>query len=118
IAREQARLADAIKYFDAVVTQDSHHSQNEVWREIGLTYFQANQYEDAREALERFLENRPTDAEGHYYYGLTLYKLGRIEEAASQMRAVIEVVRTAPAYKYRLEKRWMTEAQSFLRSQS
>src|SRR5262245_49275515 len=71
IAREQARLADAIKYFDAVVTQDSHHSQNEVWREIGLTYFQANQYEDAREALERFLENRPTDAEGHYYYGLT-----------------------------------------------
>jgi len=118
IAREQSQLADAIKYFDAVVTQDSHHSQNEVWREIGLTYFQANQYEDARDALERFLENRPTDAEGHYYYGLALHKLGRTEEAASQMRAVIEVVRTAPAYKYRLEKRWMTEAQSFLRSQS
>jgi len=118
IAREQGRLPDAIKYFDAVVTQAPHHSQNEVWREIGLTYFQANQHQDAREALERFLENRPTDAEGHYYYGLALHKLGLAEEAASQMRAVIEVVRTAPAYKYRLEKHWMNEAQSFLRSQS
>jgi len=118
IAREQAQLAEAIKFFDAVVTQEPHHSQNEVWREIGLTYFQAGQYEDAREALERFLQNRPTDAEGHYYYGLALHKLGRSDEAASEMRAVIDVVRTAPAYKYRLEKHWMNEAQSFLRSQS
>jgi tetratricopeptide (TPR) repeat protein len=118
IAREQADLAEAIKYFDAVVTQDPHHSQNEVWREVGLTYFQAGQFEDAREALQRFLDSRPTDAEGHYYYGLALHKLGRIEEAASEMRAVIEFVRTAPAYKYRLEKHWMNEAQSFLRSQS
>ena len=118
IAREQADLAGAIRYFDAVVTQDPRHSQNEIWREVGLTYFQAGQYEDAREALQRFIENRPTDAEGHYYYGLALHKLGRTEEAASEMRAVIEFVRTAPAYKYRLEKHWMNEAQSFLRSQS
>jgi len=118
IAREQAQLAEAIKFFDAVVTQDPHHSQHEVWREVGLTYFQAGQYEDARETLERFLQNRPTDAEGHYYFGLVLHKLGRSDEAASEMRAVIDVVRTAPAYKYRLEKHWMNEAQSFLRSQS
>jgi tetratricopeptide (TPR) repeat protein len=118
IAREQGRPADAIKYFDSVVTQEPHHSQNEVWREIGLTYFQAGQFEDARDALVRFLESRPTDAEGHYYYGLALHRLGRAEEAASAMKAVIEFVRTAPAYKYRLEKHWMNEAQSFLRSRS
>jgi tetratricopeptide (TPR) repeat protein len=118
IAREQGQPAEAIKYFDSVVTQDPHHSQNEVWREVGLTYFQAGQYDDARDALVRFLEGRPTDAEGHYYYGLALHKLGRAEEAASAMKAVIEFVRTAPAYKYRLEKHWMNEAQSFLRSRS
>jgi tetratricopeptide (TPR) repeat protein len=118
IAREQGRSADAIRYFDAVVTQDTHHNQNEVWREVGLTYFQAGQYDDAREALVRFLENRPTDAEGHYYYGLALHNLGRAEEAASEMKTVIEFVRTAPAYKYRLEKHWMNEAQSFLRSRT
>ena len=53
-----------------------------------------------------------------YRYGLTLHNLGRPQEAATQMQAVIEAVRTSPAYKYRAEKRWMNEAQSFLRSQS
>ena len=118
IAREQGRLAEAIRHFDGVVSRDPQHSQNEIWREIGNAYFQAAQYEDAREAFERFLSTRPSDAEGRYRYGLTLYNLGRAQEAATQMRAVIEAVRTSPAYKYRAEKRWMNEAQSFLRSQS
>ncbi|MGH9829028.1 MAG: hypothetical protein ACREDR_37900, partial [Blastocatellia bacterium] len=60
----------------------------------------------------------PTDAEGSYHYALALHKLGRTEEAAAEMRAVIENVRTAPAYKYRAERRWMSEAESFLRSLS
>lgn len=118
IAREEGNLNEAISRFDQVVTRDSEHSQNDVWREIGSAYFQAGQYADAREAFEHFLDRRPSDAEGRYRYGLTLYNLGRMEEAAAQMRACIEAVRTAPAYKYRTEKRWMNEAQSFLRSQS
>jgi hypothetical protein len=32
------------------------------------------------------------------------------------MQNCIESVRTAPAYKYRAEKRWATEAQQFLRT--
>jgi tetratricopeptide (TPR) repeat protein len=117
IAREQGRLTDAISYFDAVVRRNPDHSQSEVWREIGRTYFQAGQYEDARRAFERFLEKRPSDAEGHYRYGLTLHSLARTDEAAREMRACIEAAKTSPAYKYRTEKRWMNEAQAFLRSQ-
>jgi tetratricopeptide (TPR) repeat protein len=118
LAREQGRLTDAIRHFDAVVRRDPQHSQNEIWREIGNAYFQAAQYDDARAAFERFLSLRQSDAEGRYRYGLTLHNLGRPQEAATQMQAVIEAVRTSPAYKYRTEKRWMNEAQSFLRSQS
>jgi tetratricopeptide (TPR) repeat protein len=118
IAREEGRLGDAITHFDAVVRDDPEHSQNEVWREIGRAYFQAGQYDDARTAFERFLEKRTTDAEGHYRYGLTLHRLGHSDEAVSEMRAVIEYVRTSPAFKYQAEKQWMNEAQSFLRSQS
>lgn len=116
IAREEGRLADAIRHFDAVVTQDPSHNQNEVWREVGRAYIQAGQFEDALGALERFLDKRPTDAEGRYHYALALYRLGRTDDAAGQMRAVIENVKTAPAYKYRAEKHWMSEAESFLRS--
>lgn len=118
IAREQGRLADAINYFDAVVGRDTEHSQSEVWREIGRAYSQAGQHMDALVAFERFLEKRPSDAEGHYRYGLTLHQLGRLDEAAREMRSCIEAAKTSPAYKYRTEKRWMNEAESFLRSQS
>jgi tetratricopeptide (TPR) repeat protein len=118
IAREEGDLAEAIKQFDLVVRDSPDHGLNEVWREIGRTYFQAGQYEDSSAAFERFLEKRPTDAEGRYRYGIVLHKLGREEEASGAMRAVVEAVRTAPAFKYRVEKHWMNEAQSFLRSQS
>lgn len=118
IAREEGRLAEAISHFDAVVRESAEHSQNEVWREIGATYFQAGQLEDARAAFERFIAKRPSDAEGRYRYGLTLYRLGRREEAIDEMRACIEAVRTSPAYKYRADKRWMDEAESFLRSEA
>lgn len=117
IAREQGRLADAITHFDAVVTRHPEHSQNEVWREIGHAYFQAGQFEDARTAFERFIDKRPSDAEGRYRYGLTLHQLGRTGDAEKEMRACIEAVRTSPVYKYRAEKHWASEAQAFLRSQ-
>jgi tetratricopeptide (TPR) repeat protein len=117
IARDEGKLAEAINHFDAVVRHNADHSQSEVWREIGHTYFQAGQLEDARAAFERFIEKRPSDAEGRYRYGLTLHRLGRYDEAAAEMQACIEAVRTSPAYKYRSERHWASEAQSFLKSQ-
>jgi tetratricopeptide (TPR) repeat protein len=118
ISREQGRLGEAIGHFDAVVQSDEDHSQGEVWREIGRAYFEAGQYRDARAAFERFLSRRPSDAEGHYRYGLTLARLGLQEEAAAEMRACISAARNAPVYKYRTEKQWMSAADAFLRSQA
>ncbi|MEK6285328.1 MAG: tetratricopeptide repeat protein [Acidobacteriota bacterium] len=117
IASEEGRLADAINHFDAVVSRSPEHSLSEVWREIGHAYFEAAQYQDARAAFERFIDKRPSDAEGRYRYGLTLHRLGRSDDAATEMKACIEAVRTSPAYKYRAEKHWASEAQAFLRSQ-
>jgi hypothetical protein len=44
--------------------------------------------------------------------------LGHQREATSAMQACIDAVKTAPAYKYRADKRWLNEAQQFLRTQS
>jgi tetratricopeptide (TPR) repeat protein len=114
----QGRFADAIAHFSEVVTRAPDHSQHEVWREIGATYLAAGQFGDALDALERFLERRESDAEGLYLKGRALAGLGRAREAAEAMRACIEAVKTSPAYKYRAEKRWLNEAQQFLRSQA
>lgn len=115
IAREQGRLSEAITQFDNVVQLDDEHRASEVWREIGSTYFAAGQMEDARSAFEHFLSRRPSDAEGLYKLGMTLDALGRVEDARECMLAVVDAVRTAPVYKYRLERRWLAEAESFLR---
>lgn len=117
IAGQQKRLADAVRHFEQVVSRDPSHSQHEIWREVGATYIAAGQHEDARNALEQFLEHRPSDPEGLYLMGRAHAGLGHQREAASSMQACIDAVKTAPAYKYRADKRWLNEAQQFLRSQ-
>lgn len=115
IARAQNRLPDAVGHFEQVVQRDQAHSLHEIWREIGSTYIGAGQYSDARDALERFLDRRPNDPEGLYLIGRAHAGMGDQQEAASSMQACIEAVKTAPAYKYRTEKRWLNEAQQFLK---
>ena len=116
IALQQKRFADAVRHFEQVVARDPAHSQNEVWREVGATYIAAAQFEDARDALERFIEKRPSDPEALYLMGRAHAGLGHQREAASSMQACIEAVKTAPAYKYRADKRWLNEAQQFIKS--
>ncbi len=117
ITRQQKRFGDAIGHFEQVVRRNPSHSQSEIWREVGATYLAAEQFEDARTSLERFLEKRESDPQGLYLMGRAHAGLGHRREAASLMEACINAVKTAPAYKYRLEKRWLNEAQQFLRSQ-
>ncbi|HEX8475314.1 MAG TPA: tetratricopeptide repeat protein [Pyrinomonadaceae bacterium] len=118
IARAEGRLPDAIKHYEQVVVRDASHAQHEIWREIGATYASAGQFADALDAIERFLNQRSLDPEGLYLKGRALAGVGRRREANDAMQACIEAVKTAPAYKYRTEKRWLNEAQQFLRSQA
>ena len=115
IARQQKRYADAIQNFEHVVARDPAHSQYEIWREVAATYIAAGQFEDARNALEQFLEHRPSDPEGLYLMGRAHAGLGHKREANNLMQACIEAVKTAPAYKYRASKRWLNEAQQFIK---
>ena len=115
IARAQNRPVEAIGHFEEVVQRDQSHSLHEIWREIGATYIAAGQYSDARDVLERFLDRRENDPQGLYLMGRAHAGLGDSQEAATSMQACIEAVKTAPAYKYRSEKRWLNEAQQFLK---
>jgi tetratricopeptide (TPR) repeat protein len=117
IARGQKKYSEAIAHFEQVVSRNPAHSQHEIWREVAATYIGAGQYEDARNALEQFLEHRPSDPEGLYLMGRAHAGLGHKREAANLMQECIEAVRTAPAYKYRASKRWMNEAQQFIKNE-
>ena len=118
IARAQGKLPEAIEHFGQVVARDEGHAQHEVWREVGATYLAAGQFKDAQDALQRFLDKRPSDPEGLYLMGRAHAGLGHAREAVEWMQRCVEAVRTAPAYKYRADKRWLNEAQQFLRTQA
>jgi tetratricopeptide (TPR) repeat protein len=106
IAREQGRLQDAINYFSVVLEQDDKHAQSEIWREIGATYLAASMCGDAQEALAKFINRRPYDPEGLYYYGKTLEQLDRREEAREVFARCVEAVQTMPSYRYREQRKW------------
>ena len=117
IARGQKKYTEAIGHFEQVVSRNPAHAQHEIWREVAATYIAAGQYEDARNALEQFLEHRPSDPEGLYLMGRAHAGLGHKREATNLMQECIEAVKTAPAYKYRTSKRWMNEAEQFIKNE-
>jgi tetratricopeptide (TPR) repeat protein len=111
IAREQGRLNDALAHFQTVLDQDDRHSQNEILREIGAMYLDVHQYGDARRELAVYIERRPYDAEGLYYYGLALEGSGEAAEARTMYARAIEAARTAPSFRRRETARWSRLAQ-------
>lgn len=115
IARREKRYAVAIDHFNSVVGVDENHAQSEIWREVGATYLDAGQLEDARSAFERYADRRPTDAEGLYFLGVTLARLNLVDEAREVMRNVVDTVQSAPSFKFRREQRWLHEAEEFLK---
>ncbi|MGE5568291.1 MAG: tetratricopeptide repeat protein [Rhodospirillales bacterium] len=116
IARAQGRLKEALEHFQTVVNQDETHSLNEILREVGAVYLEARQYGDARRELETYVERRPYDPEGLYYYGQVLENLGDAAAARRMYTRAIEAARTAPRYRRRDTAPWSRLAHKQLRN--
>jgi Tfp pilus assembly protein PilF len=114
IARQQNRHADAIRHFGAVVARQPAYSRHEIWREVGGAYFDAGDFAHAREALERFVQNRPYDPEGLYHYGRTLQETGDTADARDALAKCVEAARTAPGYRQDEVRRWRRSAEKAL----
>jgi tetratricopeptide (TPR) repeat protein len=106
IARERGNLQEAIDHLGIVVAQNEKHSNSEIWREIGATYLSANMLAEAHEALEKYVERRPFEPEGLYYFGQTLNKMNKEEEAQEMFRRCIEAVDTMPFYRRGEVRKW------------
>jgi tetratricopeptide (TPR) repeat protein len=115
IAREQGRLPDALAHFQTVVGQNEKHSLSEVLRELGAIYVSARQYQDACHELELYVERRPYDPEGLFYYGQALEGLGGAAAAREMYARSVESARTAPRYRRRFTARWSRLAQKQMR---
>ncbi len=116
IALKQGRLQDALDEFRIVIDQNEKHSSSEILRELGELYVAAKQYSDALQKLEIYVERRPYDPEGLYYYGFALQQLGKTAEARQMYGRATEADRTAPQYRRRYTAPWSRLAQKQLRT--
>ncbi len=116
IALEEERWNDAINLLSRAAALDDQCCSHEVWRELGVAYFRAGRMEKAREALAKFVDRRPYDPEGLYWFGKALAALGRTEEARSQFQQCREAVDTMPGNRRRQLAKWKRLASAELRS--
>lgn len=106
IAREKGDLQQALDHFSTVVGQDDKYSLNEIWREIGATYLDAGMFNEAVDALERFVDRRPVDPEGLYYLGRALKGQGDADRAREMFEQAVDSVDTSPDYRRRDIQKW------------
>ena len=111
IAREQGRNDDALQEFQIVVQQDAKHNLSEILRELGGAYLAAGRLQDARKQLEIYIDRRPYDPEGLYYYGQVFEGLGHPTEAREMYVRAVDAARTAPRYRRPFTARWSRLAQ-------
>ena len=114
IARENGELQKALDHFAIVVEQDDKYALNEIWREIGVTYLDANMYNEAADALEKFVDRRPVDPEGLYYLGRVLKARGDSDRAREMFEQAIDSVKSSPAYRQREIRKWKKMAEKEL----
>ena len=106
IKRSSGDLQGALDHFAVVVEQDEKYSLNEIWREIGATYLDANMFAEASDALEKFVDRRPVDPEGLYYFGRALKGQGQNDRAKEMFEQAIESVESSPHYRRREIQKW------------
>jgi tetratricopeptide (TPR) repeat protein len=76
-------LDDAATNFRQVLTHDSKHAG--ALAGLGRVAFEQKHYSDAIDLLQRAIASDESLREAHYYLGLTLVRVGRKEEADSQL---------------------------------
>lgn len=113
-ARVEGRLQDAIQHFSHVVAHDDKYRQSEIWREIGATYLAAGMLEEAKSALEKYVERRPYDPEGLFHLAETLSQFSETLRARGLYQQCIEAVKTMPYYRRNEVSKWGKLAQEKL----
>jgi thioredoxin-like negative regulator of GroEL len=114
VARQDGRLQDAINHFNAVVAHSDKFRQSEIWREIGATYLAAGMYQEAHQALEKYVDRRPYDPEGLYQFGEALRNMGEEQRAQEMYKQCIQAVKTMPYYRRNEVSKWSRLAQAKL----
>jgi tetratricopeptide (TPR) repeat protein len=63
---------------------------------MGVTYINAGQNQEAADALKKAIELDPNHAESHYQLGITLLGMGQVDDAMAQFETYLKLAPNAP----------------------
>jgi Tfp pilus assembly protein PilF len=115
VLRAQGHFAEALEHLKTAAAIDNKLSQSEVLRETGATLLDLGRDAEARDILREYTNRRSFDAEGCYWYGVALSRLGENQAAKEALQQSIESVRTAPSHLRRQASKWESAARKQLR---
>ncbi|MGB6944975.1 MAG: tetratricopeptide repeat protein [Bryobacteraceae bacterium] len=116
IALEEERLDDSIALLSRAAALDDKCCSHEVWRDLGIAYFRSGRLQEARAALNKYVERRAYDPEGLYWYGKCLLALGQLDAARQQFQQCREAVDTMQPNRRRQLGKWKRMAGAELKS--
>lgn len=81
-----------------------------------MTELQLDHAAEAHAALAKYVDRRPYDPEGLYWFGKVLRKLGRDSEARDALSQAVEAVNTMPRHRKGRLRTWGSPAGAELKS--
>ncbi len=82
-------LNSAINNFNEALKRDPNLFG--AWQDLGLVYIKANRWADAVQAFAELAHRQPNSVEAAYFYALSLYNLGKVAEAESEVRRALRL---------------------------
>ncbi len=97
LARNEGNLPHAKAYYQQAIAHNPSHAG--ALTGLAILAYQAHQYEEAEGYLEKAIAASPDFQTAHYYRGLTLAKLGRMQESQTEMDLAVKMANEQNARK-------------------
>ncbi|MEK6281010.1 MAG: tetratricopeptide repeat protein [Acidobacteriota bacterium] len=82
-------LNSAIRNFNEAVKRDP--TMYGAWQDLGLLFVRANRWSDAAETFAELARKQSNSVEAAYFHALSLYNLGKVTEAESEVRRALRL---------------------------
>ncbi len=97
----RARAAELFQ--KALRMHDPRKDRLRIYFNLGLLEYDANSYEAAKDYLEAYVRHFPDDPSGHYWLGMTYFRLGRFEDTVRELELGLEARSSPEAWETLLE---------------
>ena len=105
----------ALEQYEETYRFNSQYAHGDIFREVGKGYLHTGSVDKAIEFFRFFLNDRASDPEGRYWLAVAHQHLGQPDEMRSQLKILLEHVRSSPRFFRKENRRWIYRARILLR---